>query len=645
MKYFFLAVFLICFSLKAQVINVKTDSNTIKNQDSLIIDSGERDSLKIFKPTIYDYQYQTQFSTKKIFDTVFTADKLYAFSQYNNRDNFGKIQFSNIGAGFQPLMYERNTEQNFELLPQNKSFGILTTADIKYYDVKTPTTTFVYHSAMNNGAALRSTYTQNVGKNLNLAVEYFGLRSQGFYKRQLAANNHLIFSGHYTSPNGKYEAFAHYLNQNVNNEENGGIEDLNVFLSGDDRFDNRENLAVNLLGSDSRFSYRRYYFSHQFAPFNVEKFPFKIRHTLYHQGNKYYFFQKNLEPYYFSNISEIVEGMPLHSKKFSKNLSNTVSLLFDKEKFYLEAGLRYQNIKFGTDNIQLPQNPYLPKQYSENRLGAVGKLLIKLWDKFDLNSNAEYSNGSAFGNFVLVENTASFEPFPEYKASVFLNFQSAAPSFNYLLNYSPYVKFNYDYSHFSNQNITEVGGKINLKFFDTEIFAKYFRIDNFAYFNSDSQPAQSASSVNISQIGGEANFHYNSFHFNPKLVFQSTLTNKALLPVPNFIGRLNVYWQHKAFKNAAELQAGVKLYYFTKFASRAYSPVLNEFVLPDATGYSVGGQPIADVYVNMKVKSMMIFLVGQHVNTTFMQNKSYTAPYYPFYDFRLNIGIVWYLFH
>ena len=498
---------------------------------------------------------------------------------------------------------------------------------------------------MNNGGALQSTYTQNVGKNLNLAVEYSGLRSQGFYKRQLAASNNTLFSGHYTSPNGRYEAFAHYLHQNVNNEENGGIEDLSVFLSGDDRFDNRQNLAVNLTGSDSRFSYRRYYFSHQFAPFNVERFPFKIQHTLYHQGNKYYYFQKSLEPYYYTNAAEIIEGMPLYSKKYSNNLSNTVSLLFDKEKFRLEAGVRYQNIKFGTDNIELVQNPYSPRNYSENRFGAVGKLRISLWDKFDLNSNAEYSNGSAFGNFVLLENTASFEPFPDYKASVFLNFQSAAPSFNYLLNYSPYVKFNYDFPDFTNQNILEAGGKINLKFFDTSRFAKYFRIDSFTYFNADSKPEQSSSSVNISQVGGEATFHYNSFHLNPRLVFQSTLTNKALLPAPNFVGRLNFYWQHKAFKNAAELQAGVKVYYFTKFASRAYAPILNEFILPDASGYSIGGRPIADVYFNMKVKSMMIFLEGQHVNTTLTQNKSYTAPYYPLYDFRLNIGLVWYLFH
>jgi hypothetical protein len=45
----------------------------------LVIDSGKKDSLKIFKPTIEDYQYQTQFSEKKVFDTVMTFDKTYIF--------------------------------------------------------------------------------------------------------------------------------------------------------------------------------------------------------------------------------------------------------------------------------------------------------------------------------------------------------------------------------------------------------------------------------------------------------------------------------------------------------------------------------------------------------------------------------------
>lgn len=640
MRYF---VFFLLFGigLQAQVIN-KTDSNRVKQIDTLVIDNGIKDSLKIFKPTIEDYKFKTQFSEPQVFDTTFTVQKSYEYTQWNNRDNFGKIQFANIGSGFQDLMFKVNPEQNLSLLPTNKSHFILGIGDVKYYDVKTPTTSFIYHTAMRNGAALQSTYTQNIGKNFNFALEYMGLRSQGFYDNNLSANNNTLFSGHYKSKNNRYEFYAHYLHQNVNNEENGGIEDLSLFLGGNSDFNNRENLATNLTASNSRFGYRRYYFSHSFAPFDTEKFPFKIKHTIFHQGNKYYFNLASADAGFYGNL---VSGKELGSKKYSKNLSNTVSLLFDKEKFSLEAGARYQMIKLGTNNAELDENPVQPYEYSEGRLGAVGNLKMNLLEKFALNAFLEYSNGKEFGNYLRSANNLKFEPIPGYFVDAHVNFQSAAPSFNHIINSSPVVDFNWKNEDFKNQNVLDIGGKVGLKWFDSSLFVNYFAIDNYAYFDSNQLPKQISSALNITQIGGEATFSYNKFHLNTKLAFQSNLTNKDLYPVPNFIGRGNIYYQTKAFKNAAEIMTGFKVYYFSKFASRDFSPVLNEFVLPKTNAYSIGGQPIADAYFNMKVKTMQFYIEAQHFTTTFMQNKSYTAPYYPIYDFRLNIGIVWNLFH
>ena len=641
MKYLFLCFLFFSVCANSQVVN-KTDSNKIKPQDTLVIDSGQKDSLKIFKPTIFDYKFQTRFSEKKIFDTVLTHDKTFIFTQYNNRDNFGKIQFANIGSGFNPMVFEVNTEQNLSLLPTNKSFFILGADDVKYYDVKTPTTAFIYHNSVSSGAALQSTYTQNIGKNFNFAVEYMGLRSLGNYKDNLASNNNIIFSGHYISKNNKYEAFAHYLHQNVNNQENGGVADISLFLGDNSNFNNRLNLPVNLSGSNSQFSYRRYYFSQEFRPFSSEKFPFKIRHTIFHQGNKYYYNQSQPESYFFTQASELVD-YPYSSKKYSKNLSNTVSVLFDKENFKLDAGVRHQIIKFGVGEA-FPASLNYPQELSENRIGAVGNLLIKLWDKLEVNSNLEFSNGKEFGSFLRSQNLLKFEPIKDYFVNGKVNFQTASPTFNLLMNPSVYRKFNYYFENPKNETITEIGGDVNLKWFKSSVFANYFRIDNYTYLDSNAKPQQSDSSLNISQIGGEATFSYGKFHLNPRVLFQSALTNKELLPMPNFVGRFNFFWQSKAFKNAAEIQAGIKVYYFTKFASLEFFPILNEFILPGATSYSIGGQPIGDVYFNLKVKRMFFFIEAQHLNQTFMKNKSFAAPNYPISDFRLNLGIVWYLF-
>ncbi|CAD7803811.1 hypothetical protein CHRY9390_01134 [Chryseobacterium aquaeductus] len=642
MKYLFFILLISPYLASAQR-GKKVDSTKIAAQDTLVIDSGTKDSLKIFKPTIQDYQYQTQFSEQKVFDTVMTFDKTNIFSQYNNRDNFGRVQFANIGSGFNPLSYEVNAEQNLSLLPSNKSYVILGINDVKYFDVKTPTATFIYHTAMRNGAALQSTYTQNIGKRFNFALEYDGLRSEGMYRRQLSANNKTLFSGHYTSKSGNYELFAHYLHQNVNNEENGGIVDDDLFQSGNSE-SNKQNAQVNLTESSSQYSYRRYYLSHQFTPFNSEKYPFRIRHTIFNQGNKYYYFQDALENYWYTTASQIVTNFSPSTRKYSNNLSNTVSLLLDNDKFKLDAGVRYQILKFGLNEINLPTVD-VPAELSENRLGAVGNLQVKLFDKFQLNSFLEFSKGSQFGNYVKTTNNVKFEPIKDYFVNAKFNFQSIYPSFNYLANSSAYRRFNFYLEDAKNQVITEVGGSVNLKWFKSEIFANYFRIDNYTYFDSDAISRQSQNSLNISQIGGDATFSLRKFHLNARVQFQNALTNKELLPMPSFIGRANFFFQTRAFKNAAEIQAGIKVYYFSKFASRDYFPILNEYILPNADSFSIGGQPIADLYLNFKVKKMFFFIEGQQIGTMLSHNKAYAFPHYPVYDFRLNIGIVWYLFN
>jgi hypothetical protein len=643
MKYILSIILFFTLTAKAQVVN-KTDSNKLPKEDTLVIDSGKKDSLKIFKPTINDYLYQTQFSEKKVFDTVMTFNKTYIFSQYNNRDNFGRVQMANIGAGFNPLSYEVHPEQNLSLLPTHKSYGILGVNDIHYYDVKTPTAAFVYHNAMKNGAALYSTYTQNIGKRFNFALEYTGLRSQGMYRNSLAANNTTLFSGHYVSKSGNYELFAHYLHQNVNNQESGGIAVDSLFQNGNSDSKNRQNIQVNLASSSSQFSYRRYYLTHQFAPFNSEKIPFKIRHTISHQGNKYYYNQGSPEQYWYDTATDLINGAPLTSKKYSDNFSNTVSLVWDNEKFKLDAGARYQIIKLGTTEIVSPDFS-LSGEIKESRIGAVGNLQIKLFDKVQVNSFLEFSNGSRFGTYLRTANNLKFEPVKDYFINAKVNFQSAYPSFNYLVNSSVYKNFNYYLQDAKNQSVMEIGGNINLKWFKTELFANYFRIDNYTYFDADAKPRQSENPVNISQIGGDATFSYGKFHLNTRLQFQNVLTNKDLLPLPGFIGRANFFFQSKAFKDAAEIQAGLKIYYFSKFASREYFPVLNEYILPDANAFSIGGQPIADIYFNMKVKKMFFFIEGQQIGTLISHNKAYAFPSYPVYDFRLNLGIVWYLFN
>ena len=69
MRYIIFILILLGSLLKAQ-----TDDLPVS--DSIVVDNGQKDSIQIFNPTIDDYQFFTQFSQRKVFDTVFTIGNL-----------------------------------------------------------------------------------------------------------------------------------------------------------------------------------------------------------------------------------------------------------------------------------------------------------------------------------------------------------------------------------------------------------------------------------------------------------------------------------------------------------------------------------------------------------------------------------------
>lgn len=49
-------------------------------------------------------------------------------------------------------------------------------------------------------------------------------------------------------------------------------------------------------------------------------------------------------------------------------------------------------------------------------------------------------------------------------------------------------------------------------------------------------------------------------------------------------------------------------------------------------------------FLNMKVQRMIIFLRADHFNALWGENNYYSAPFTPFRDFKIQLGLKWYLF-
>lgn len=620
----------------------------------------EKDSIKIFNPTWDDYKYQKANESYAVFDSTFTIKKLYQHNNFTQKDGFGKLFFANIGQAFQPLLYENN-ETEIEMIPFGKSVNLLKAEDIRYFNVKTPTTEFLYNNGFKEGHSLRTTFTHNITSRWNYAVEYHGLRSLGKYINELASTNTVVISSNYHTKNNRYLLKTHYVATNVNNQENGGISisqvaantnksHLDEFIENNPDFRERNRLSVNLPNALSKYHTRRYFVEQQFGIISSKKsdstsyFPVSLKNTTFYQWNEYNFGEGSSNIEYFGS-KLINDKITLGNTKNFTKFSTSNLVVFDwNDKLKFEGGIRYEklNFYFGQDYI-VNENLTIPSGFQDHRIGGIGKLFANINNRFKLDAEGNFSTGSFFKpNFVLRSNL-EFIPLNDYKISGSFNVKSLPPNLNFIAHQSYYQDYNYYLKNFKNEFTTELFAKISLNKFRTSAQVKTISLSNLAYTNQEGTSSQAENLISILQFQLFNTLKYKQFYLDSRIAFQQIQDEQNLLPLPKWIIRGSLYYQNQAFKNKATLQTGVKLYYFSKFNARTFNPIFNEFMLNSSSDV-IGSYPIGDLFVNLKVKRMQIFVELQHINSSFSKDFRIDVLR-PYTDFRLNVGVNWLIFN
>ncbi|WP_128330340.1 putative porin [Apibacter sp. HY039] len=643
-------IFLICLFV-GSFLFAQVKENDKKNPPETNIKSGSaNDSVKIYNPTIQSYKYWKEESPKTIFDTVLTIDKYYKNRMYNFKDYFGSMPFSNIGEAANQLLYSTKINSSIDLMPAGKSSNILGVEDIRYFDVQTPMTEFQYNNGYKQGHSLSSLFTHNINSRINYSIQYKGLRSEGKYMDQLASSNTLLFTTNYHTKNRRYQLWGHYMVANVNNEENAGIMYPENFENGDSRFKNRNRMEMNLSGANSKYEKRRFYIGQQLGLFSSGEnlYPVSLRNILSYETTHYTYGETSTLNTFFDTQDNMFDGTNIKGHYNSKKLrkfTNFTSATFNwTDKLLFEAGLKYEHLEFKFDR-PVDSSINYPQHIEDNRIGAAGNLTFNWKKGVILKSKAEALTGDTFKNSYFIDNHLVIQPIKNYYLDANLGIKSQIPSLNLLYNQSFYKKFNYFTENPSNERTLQAGGTLHLKPFNTRIRAQFYDLNKYTYIDENAQPQQSGASVNIVQIGLQNSFQFKKFHLETHLAYQKVTNNSQILPLPEFVGRATFYYQSKAFKNHAEYQLGLNAYYFSKFKSRIFFPVTNEFRLQSSTeNYNIGEYPVFDIFLQFKVKRMMIILEGQHFNSSLTGYDFYSTPLNPYTDFRLNVGVLWYIF-
>lgn len=599
------------------------------------------------KPPIGSYKIISFSRDTTFVDTTLSIQKKYKFN-YLRRDNFGLLQFSNVGQTYNSLTYSFDRLNLKPLFAaQSHHFNYKEIEDVNYFNVPTPLTELYFKTAYVQGQQMDAFFTVNTAPQFNFSIGYKGVRSLGKYQHILTSTGNFLFTSSYHTKNKRYVARAHFAAQDIMNQENGGLNEnsLNLFISNDSEFKNRGRLDVNFENAENKLEGIRVYADHYYELFRQRD---SVGHSVLRLGNVVSYEDK------FFRYNQAAPYKPFGPSYESANLETKTKLEdFNVKAFAdfdnsligkISAWAGYTDFNYGYNSVLILDSQRIPNRILGNIIEAGGSY-EKEYHGFRLKGKGAINVAGDFdGNYL--QGAASYDLNEDYSAEASLTIHSVAPNFNFLLYQSDYKNYNWK-TEFSNVKTQELKFEINTTRFG-KAFVSYTGIDDYAYFgikanDSTPSPLQAGERVDYLRIKAEKEFRFGSFALENTVMYQQVLSGESVFNVPQLITRNSLYYQDYWFKKALFLQTGVTFQYFTKYNMNAYDPVLAEFYVQN--DQELGGFPLVDIFFNAKIRQTRIYFIYENFTAMFSnKNEYFSAPGYPYRDAVLRFGLVWNFF-
>lgn len=582
-------------------------------------------------------------------DTSLTIQKLYSFN-YLRKDNFGLLAFSNEGQTYNTLQYSLNT---FSPLPEfgfkAKHFNFLEANQIRYSSVATPVTELYFKSVMKQGQNVDSFFTLNIIPRLNLSIAYKGLRSEGRYINQMSSTGNFRFTTSYNTKNERYFANAHFVSQDILNEENGGIVNVEDFESGDPSFLNRDRLEVYLTDARSFLKGKRIFLDH-FYRIN----PTQGDNNLYvsHQFNyENKFFEYNQPTVGFSDLryGESYKTGGINDQTNYNKTYNKVGLIYENTtlgKFQFFADDFYHNYYY--NQILILKDQIIPSAISQ-RINSIGGQYEYRKNKW----NGKFLLSRSITNQSLSDLEAKMQY--DWNEDIHFSFQyqnmNKLPNVNYNLYQSSYVNYNWS-NDFKNEKINSLS--INATTPWVEASVQYSVFKDHLYFNDFSnpeeivlnqqivRPAQYGGVINYLSVKANKEFTFWKLALDNTVLYQKVDQSAAVLNVPEFLTRNTLYFSQEMFRKSLFFQTGITLNYFTSYYANEYNPLIGEFFVQNKK--EIGNFANFDFFFNARIQRTRIYVIAEHFNATLSGYNYYSSPNNPYRDFTIRFGVVWNFF-
>jgi len=609
---------------------------------------------------IINYRFLDSSRLRKLDSSVYDFTKKYPVPHsYIDLGNFGNAAKNLI---FSPIM-----KSGWD--PGWHSYDIyaFTTEETRFYNTTKPYTELGYLLGAHAEQMIDLVHTQNVMKNLNLALEYRLINAPGEFQNQTTNHNNYRFSGWYQSKNKRYQAFLVLVGSKLQSGENGGLRNpsdmdslaytnrfvLPTRLGGNEVYN--PNPFQTDIGTGTFYNSGTYLLRQQYdiigkkdsivtdttvIPLFYPKF--RAEYNIQYGTYNYKFQDQNPDTFYYVHNYDFVSTPDtLQVRDYWTEFINDLSLYqFPDSKNpqqFLKVGASLQDLKGTFDaGSKTLYNAFIHGEYrnrSRNQkwdIEGFGKLYLAGYNAGDYNAYISLKR-------LISKNLGYLQ----------LGFQNVNRTPGFAFDHESSFGFGVSGS-LNKENSTNLFASYELPKQKLLLSANYFLVTNYAYFYDYYKVSQVTNPFNLLRLSMDKVFTFNRvWVWRMQLVLQQkaggTPVNMPLFYTFNQFG----YEGKLGFKNL-NLAFGVELRYYTGYKADGYSPAIGQFYIQNDTTIK---QKLPDInlYVNFRIRAFTLYARAENLNTMQLNgpdgfgftNNNYVAPYYPSTGLRIRVGIFW----
>lgn len=596
---------------------------------------------------IYNVSYQRY--DENVFSGIDTSIFQLQRNDYIKNNGVEYFHLGNSGTAAYPIVFQPTYTRGFHAGFRQFDLYRYTRDSMRYYHAQRPYTELSYVIGLKQEQIFRGRFFHSTKSGLDYGTDFFYLNSPGTYQRQTAVDAGFYLYGKYHAKNYRWNIFTDLLFNNFKVQESGGLQ--RDFFASDTSFFQKDLAAVNVNTAGNNYRDWKWFLG---ADYHLGKkikerindttvlervIPrFTIRYEFSIEADRYRYLDSNPDSLYYLPYGVYNDSLAVQTSLFK--VGNAVSFIWQPKRITSDSTYKEQFLGAGgtlhIDYWKAQQSTATQTTFMNSSVEGFVKSNTKFKSPVHFEGRVHYFFSGYNRHDLIVNGKVNYTLKNLLAVKAFVNYSLTEPYFTQQF-------FTTDSgmgwrNNFAKQNQLVAGGRVHSPRYGVGVEVSNTILQNLIYYDVASRPQQLSTPLNVFVLYAYNRFGIKGFHLDNDFWFQKA-SGSGVIRLPMFVSKHSIYYETRIFKKVLWFAVGFDVRWQSDFYANAYSPLIGQFYLQDAKKMSF--LPTADVFLNVKVKTVRISLLGSNLGQLISKKPYYGAYLYPARDPSFRFFVAW----